>query len=196
VPVATGTEVLVYDGSLMPTVNSTRISGLEAGAYYQYKVSAINRAGEGAKSPLSAQLISAQLPARSAIPVWTSASQTQISFTLQPSADNGGSAIQEYTLYATVATSDGVSSETYTKVESYSGLTMSFDLVAATENAEANAQLTFAAGTIYRFRFSATNEIGEGQASNSVTVALADPAVRPNQPAVDRAQSTQTSLFI
>ena len=58
-PVRTGTETLVYDGADIPTVSSTMIMGLAEGDYYQYRVSAINRVGEGAKSPLSTQLIAA-----------------------------------------------------------------------------------------------------------------------------------------
>jgi hypothetical protein len=53
--VRTGTEALVYDGAGIPTVTSTRVEGLEEGEFYQYRVSAINRVGEGAKSPLSDQ---------------------------------------------------------------------------------------------------------------------------------------------
>jgi hypothetical protein len=57
--VKTGEQSLIYDGTDIPTVSSTRVEGLEEGAYYQYSVAAINRVGEGPQSPLSEQLISA-----------------------------------------------------------------------------------------------------------------------------------------
>jgi len=134
VPVRTGTEVLVYDGAGIPTVSSTRVEDLEEGEYYQYRVSAINRAGEGAKSPLSAQFIAAQLPARGAIPAFVAASSSEIALSFEPASDNGGSAIIEYNLYAAVATSDGATPETYIELDSYDGLSMDFVLEAATES--------------------------------------------------------------
>jgi hypothetical protein len=51
--VKTGAETLVYDGSGIPTVSSMLVAGLIEGELYQYRASAINRVGEGAKSPLS-----------------------------------------------------------------------------------------------------------------------------------------------
>jgi hypothetical protein len=38
-------------------------------------------------------------------------------------------------------------------------------------------ETTFASGLKYRFRLSATNTIGEGEMSNSVTIALANDAL-------------------
>ena len=57
--VRTGAETLVYDGSGVPTVSSMLIEGLLEGELYQFRASAINRVGEGVKSPLSVQLIAA-----------------------------------------------------------------------------------------------------------------------------------------
>lgn len=147
--------------------------------------------GEGPKSPLSAQLIAAQLPARGAVPTFIAASSSSITFSFEPASDNGGSAILEYNLYAASATTDGATPEVYAEVVSYDGLSMDFVLDSAVETSQ-----VLSAGTIYRFRFSATNTIGEGELSNSVTIALADPAVQPAQAALDRARCTKTSLFL
>jgi hypothetical protein len=57
--VETGAETLAYDGQGIPSASSTRVDGLLEGAYYQYRVTAINRVGEGSKSPLTGQLIAA-----------------------------------------------------------------------------------------------------------------------------------------
>jgi len=151
--VRTGAETLIYDGSNQPTVSSMQVEGLLEGEWYKYRVSAINRVGEGALSPLSVAMISAQVPARSAIPTFLSATSTTITLGLQPTSDNGGSAVTAYNVYATAATSDGASSETYTKVASYDGLSMQFVL-------DNSAETSFATGQIYRFSFSATNIIG------------------------------------
>lgn len=79
IDVKTGAETLAYDGTDIPTVSSTRVEGLDEGDWYQYSVAAINRVGEGTKSPYSEEFISSQLPARSAIPEFVSATSTTIS---------------------------------------------------------------------------------------------------------------------
>lgn len=53
-PVRTGSETLAYDGAGIPTVSRKVVEGLEEGEYYRFRVSALNRVGEGSKSPLSA----------------------------------------------------------------------------------------------------------------------------------------------
>jgi hypothetical protein len=119
------------------------------------------------------------------------ASSSEITLSFEPTSDNGGSAVIEYNLYAAEATSDGGAPETYIEVESYDGLSMNFVLDSASETSQ-----VFSSGTIYRFRFSATNAIGEGELSNSVTIALADPAVQPAAPTLERALCTKTSLLV
>lgn len=74
----TGAESLVYDGEYIPTVSSMRVSNLKEGWVYQYRVAAINRVGEGEKSPLSAMMIAAQVPARGAVPEFVSATASTI----------------------------------------------------------------------------------------------------------------------
>ena len=64
----TGQETLVYDGDQISTVTSTKVENLEEGEYYQYRVAALNRVGEGPKSPLSEAFVSAQKPSKSAPP--------------------------------------------------------------------------------------------------------------------------------
>jgi len=132
--------------------------------------------------------------------VFVAATSDQIQLSFQPTSDNGGSAVTEYNLYAAVATLDGAAVETYIEVNSCGGLLMACTLVRTTETSQ-----TFTTGVTYRFRFSATNVIGEGELSNSVTVSLAAPAVQPAKPVLDRAttitattvyKSTKTSLYL
>lgn len=50
---------------------------------------------------------------------------------------------------------------------------------------------------MYDFKVSAVNAIGdESDLSNSVTIAMANQALQPPQPTVDRAKSSLTSVFI
>lgn len=129
------------------------------------------------------------MPARSAIPTFISATTTTITLGFEPTTDNGGSVVTQYTVYATEATSDGASSETYAAIASYDGLNMQFVL-------DNTVETSFISGRIYRFRYSATNIIGEGQVSNSVTIALANDAGMPGQPVRDLSRSTKTSAYI
>jgi hypothetical protein len=46
--VTTGGESLIYDGSKVPTVTSYKVTGLIPGNVYKFRVSALNRVGEGA----------------------------------------------------------------------------------------------------------------------------------------------------
>ena len=68
-------------------------------------------------------------------------------------------------------------------VASYDGLAKEFTL-------DNTIEASFISGTKYRFRLSATNSIGEGEMSNSVTVALADPAPQPAAPTLVLEKST------
>ena len=131
--VRTGEEVLAYDGTGVPTVSSTLVTGLEEGELYQYRVSAINRAGEGAKSPLSPKLLAAEVPARGIIPRRVAFTSDTIELAFTPTSDNGGSPVTAYHLYAAVATASGGASETFIEVATYDGLSMSFVLDKATE---------------------------------------------------------------
>ena len=51
-------------------------------------------------------------------------------------------------------------------------------------------------GLLYRFKVSAVNQIGEGEMSNFVTIAMASQAATPTKPTVNRELSTLTSVFI
>lgn len=74
-------------------------------------------------------------------------------------------------------------------VEGYDGIAMEFTL-------DNTIETSFISGTKYRFRLSATNSIGEGEMSNSATVALADAAPQPAAPTLVLEKSTKTSLYI
>ena len=78
--VTTGGETLVYDGRNIPTVTSYMATGLTSGNRYQFRASAINRVGEGNKSPLSSVIIAATVPTRPEAPTFVDA--TSISITI------------------------------------------------------------------------------------------------------------------
>lgn len=57
-------------------------------------------------------------------------------------------------------------------------------------------ETSFTSGKVYRFAMTATNILGEGPRSNSVSIALADKAPTPLQVTRDLSRSTKTSVYI
>ena len=74
----TGGEQLIYDGSTIPTIYSFTSKGLTAGYVYQYRVSAINRVGEGQLSPLSTKIKAANVPSKPSAPYYVSSTSSTI----------------------------------------------------------------------------------------------------------------------
>lgn len=64
----TGGESLVYDGSRSPTVSSYKVTTVTSGNVYKFRVSGINRVGEGGKSPYSVNIKAATLPGKPSPP--------------------------------------------------------------------------------------------------------------------------------
>ena len=184
--VTTGGEYLVYDGSNIPTVSSQQIKGLQPGHKYTYRAAALNRVGEGEKSPYSDTFVSATFPGRPEPPTFEFATSTQITLTFTALEDNGGAEVSSYILYA----DDGdASQENFSPVASYTGSSLSFIL-------DSTVETSFVTGETYRFRISAVNVIGEGPQSNYIRVALARPASPPTAPTINRDLSGTTSMFV
>ena len=62
--VTTGGEFLAYDGRNIPTVTSAKLTKLQAGHSYKYRVVAINRVGVSDKSPFSDVIYAASIPSK------------------------------------------------------------------------------------------------------------------------------------
>ena len=117
---ATGIETLAYDGTLNPLATSYRVTGLTEGAWYQFRVAAINRAGEGEKSPENMDPIqAAQVPAKSEVPTFVAATASTVTLGFQPTRDNGGSAVLEYKLYFVEALTAADQNNDYTQLTRY-----------------------------------------------------------------------------
>ena len=66
----------------------------------------------------------ADVPARPPAPIFISGSATKVDIALQPTSDNGGAELEGYEVWA----DDGALGETFTKLESYDGLSHSFSI--------------------------------------------------------------------
>lgn len=157
------------------------------GHAYKFRVLAINRVGESDLSAFSDVIVAATVPARPDQPRLVSATSTSITLEFDKVSDNGGSAISNYNLYIDVGTE---------QAHDFQNIT-TYDRRSLTWTVEYNQVVpTLVTGTKYRFKVSAVNIIGEGELSNYVTIALANPASPPTKPTVDRSLSSLTSLFI
>ena len=116
--VTDGGETLIYDGSNIPTVTSTKVKNLIAGHQYMYRVSGINRVGEGLMSPFSAVIMAASIPGRPLPPIFLSATSSTITLQITALTNNGGSAVTYYKLYADDSSQVG---EVFTEIMSYDG---------------------------------------------------------------------------
>ena len=91
---------MIYDGSSISTVTSFTSSGLTPGNVYQYRVSALNRVGEGSVSPYSIKIKAANVPGRPQTPTYASSSDSTIVINWNDVSDNGGALINYYKVYA------------------------------------------------------------------------------------------------
>lgn len=80
---------MIYDGSNYPSAISFTQTKLTPGKYYRFKVSAMNRNGESAKS-VEAKFLAADFPGAPSQPYWITSSTTQITIGWYPPTDNGG----------------------------------------------------------------------------------------------------------
>lgn len=129
-------------------------------------------------------IVAASVPSRPSQPWFVSATSTQITLGFSKVSDNGGAAISSYVLYSSESLA-----ETYTPVASYDGVSLEWTVSQSSEPG-------FITGSMYDFKVSAVNEIGESDLSNSVTIAMASKAAQPPMPTVNREHSTLTSVMI
>lgn len=156
----TGGVFLVYDGSNIPTVTSTQISQVKSGHSYKYHVIAVNRVGNSDNSTFSQTMVAASVPGRPEPPRYVSSTSTSMTLEFDKVEDNGGSPISNYVMYVDKG------DRNFVEVTLYNGQSLTWTI---TQTDEADL-LT---GELYLFKISAVNLIGEGESSNSFTIAMA-----------------------
>ena len=143
----------------------------------------MNRVGSSEESPFSQTIVAATVPGRPSLPKYLRSTSTSITLMFEKVADNGGAPISSYKLYIDKDTGQ------YVPLTSYNGQSLEWTIQASDES-------DLVTGNLYSFKVSAVNIIGEGELSNSQTIALAAQATAPTKPTVDRALSSLTSLHI
>ncbi len=176
-----GLYVLVYDGTGAPQITSAVIAGLTPGDLYDFKVSAINFNGEGARSSQSLRTYSCMRPSGVLAPMRVAAMSTLSAVTLswqQPNA-TGGCRITGYALYR----SDPAQSDPDNGVEVYSEVNSVQDPNIRDQPDLFQATITnFAAGSVgqvFKYVVEAFNAIG-GTRSRTASYLLATPPSAPS----------------
>lgn len=138
------------------TATSAIVTGLTNGVSYDFRVSAVNYAGPGTASSTLARTPSSTPTAPNAPTALAgTASSGQVALTWTAPANTGGAAITDYLIeYKTIS----------------SGSWSTFvDGTSATASATVTGLTN---GTAYNFRVSATNSVGTGTVSSSITVGV------------------------
>lgn len=86
---------MVYDGSAYPSAVTYTTTALIPGRYYQFKVTALNIAGESNPSA-AATFLAADFPDAPTQPYLITSTSTTVTFGWYPPSDNGGGQITGY----------------------------------------------------------------------------------------------------
>jgi hypothetical protein len=132
-------------------------SGIVKGRFYRFKCRVRNTIGWSAWSSPNAYIRAAVSPGKPQAPELASATATDMVLNFFAPEDNGGSPLTLFELFINDGTE---ATEPTTQVTSYTSNLLTHTLSATTD--------TLTAGTIYKLRFRATNEIGESQYSDVV----------------------------
>jgi fibronectin type 3 domain-containing protein len=172
---SSGTETLL---TTLGNVTSWTDSGAVNGTTYFYKISAVNSVGEGGQSNELSATPSAPLTVPGA-PTLGSATPGSSSVALSWSApgSNGGATITNYKVYR------GTSSGTETLLTTVGNLTSFTDTSAVN-------------GTMYFYKVSAVNSVGESGQSNELSATPSAPATVPGAPTMSSATPGNGSVAL
>ena len=146
--------------------------GLKMGAFYRFKCRVRNKIGWSEWST-DTLIQAADKPAKPLPPKLVSATATEINLQFFVPSETGSSALTGFKLFM----NDGDdSNEADTHVISYTSNSLLHTLTAADDGLEA--------GKIYKFRFVATNAIGNSAYSDTVRFAAVDAPTTPNAPTI------------
>ena len=166
--------------------------GLEKGLTYRLKYRAVNEIGEGPWSDVT-YVRAATLPKAPPSPVVALADANRIDLILGRTSDDGGTtgAAYRYQLYA----NEGADGTPFHAITAYDGSSQTYSVLAGDDIGSSGFQ--FVTGSIYTFKYTAINEVGESEArylAPHLRVAMGGAPSMPVQPVVDEAASNETSI--
>lgn len=147
------TPLIGYDSNSLETTYTIRY-GIETGVMYRFRYAAKNVAGWSGYSPVT-YIRAAAKPVRPPAPIFVTATAESIELELSPTTDVRGAVVTRHELWVNA----GGGSNTFTNVTSFSG-----------EPGTANVTLSdgLSAGSIYKFKHRAINELGESDFSDTI----------------------------
>ena len=155
-------------GDLADSLSTTaNVFDAVKGRVYRVRYRVRNAVGWSDYSPIN-YLRAADVPTAPPAPVTVSATASEIVLALQPTIERGGAQITSYELWI----DDGELSESFTKVESYDGLSQSFTIELATET-------SLSQGKIYRLKYLAKNVMGSSEFSDLISASFSDLPAQP-----------------
>lgn len=124
-----GGEIVPINGGFSDSLSTAfSYNNVVKGRVYRVRYRIRNDIGWSVYSPMG-YLRAADVPSAPPAVIAVTTSATEIALALQPSADSGGSEITAYELWI----DDGDLGETFTKLDSYDGLSQSFTIELAVE---------------------------------------------------------------
>ena len=153
------TSLVGYDINSLETTYTIE-SGIEAGVMYRFRYAAKNIAGWSGYSPIT-YIRAAAKPVRPPAPIFVTATAESIELQLSPTTDVKGSIVTRHELWV----NSGGGSNSFTNVTSFSG-----------NPGNVNVTLTdgLTAGSIYKFKHRAINELGESDYSDTIDAGVSD----------------------
>jgi hypothetical protein len=135
-------------------------------------------------SARSAIILAAGIPGIPSAPTYVSSTATTITIAWVDDTNNGGSVILNYNIYVDTGS---LTVNTFNLVGQTSILTYTLDNTVLTQ---------FLSGSMYRFRITAVNVLGESSPSNEIRISLEPLPPQPATPTIDQTKSTLTSLYV
>ena len=160
--------VLGAEGGGWSLHTSYTATSVVKGREYRFRCRARNSIGWSAWSSPDSYIRAAVAPAKPASPILTAATSTTLSLQLTIPSDSGGSPFTQFSLFV----NDGDdTTEATTLVSTYTTASSAHTLSVAADG--------LTTGLIYKFRFRATNAVGNSEYSDTVRFALVDVPAAP-----------------
>jgi len=155
----------------------TVYAGIEEGTTYRFRYRSLNSVGWSEYSPIT-YIMAASKPEKPAVPMLAAVSDTSITLSLSPSAEDGGSPITGHKIFR----DDGATFTASTYGIELSNYDAASTLYEATISGDG-----LVLGTIYRFVYVATNAFGDSEFSNHLIAGVGSPPTVTAAPARDAA---------
>ena len=171
------TSLVGYETNSLETTYTIE-SRIQAGAMYRFRYAAKNIAGWSGYSPIS-YIRAAAKPMRPPAPIFITATSQSIELKLSPTSDVRGAIVTRHELWVNA----GGGSNVFSNITSFNGDPGTFNVT---------LQDGLTAGSIYKFKHRAINELGESEYSDTIDAGVSS---FPDAPTTLEVKRTHTIYF-